>query len=71
MRALRAVSAILAAPAGLDAEQTAALHFLPAPMLQVHYPALRDQVEERLLIVEFESAKIHWNRRKAIGPVDV
>ena len=34
MRGLRAVSAIFAAAAGLDAEQTAALHFFATPMLQ-------------------------------------
>ena len=57
MRGLCAVSAILAASAGLDAEQAAALDFFPTPMLQVNSAALRNQIEQRLMIKVFEFSK--------------
>jgi hypothetical protein len=47
---LGAVSAILAAAAGLDTEQTAALHFFGAPMREMNFAALGDQIEQRLAI---------------------
>src|SRR6266568_5670906 len=59
MRRLRAVSAIFAAAACLDAKQTAALHLLAAPMLKVHSPALRNQIEQRLVIEGRELIKLH------------
>src|SRR5438309_6782564 len=40
VRRLRAIGAIFATPAGLDAEQTATLHRLAGPMLEMHSPAL-------------------------------
>ena len=51
MRGLRAIRAIFAATTGLDAEQTAPLHLFAAPMREMHSPALRNQIEERLMIV--------------------
>jgi hypothetical protein len=42
MRGLRAIGAIFAASAGLDAEQTTALHFFATPMREMHSPALRN-----------------------------
>src|SRR6266567_611278 len=42
VRRLRAIGAIFAAAAGLDAEQTATLHRLAGPMLEMHSPALRN-----------------------------
>jgi hypothetical protein len=57
MSGLRAVSAIFAAPTGLDAEQAAALNFFSAPMLQMNSAALRNQIEQRLMIKVFEFSK--------------
>jgi hypothetical protein len=62
---LGAVSAILAAPARLDAEQTTALHLLAAPMPQMNFPALRKQVEERLMIKRREFFEVHRLAAKA------
>ncbi len=71
MRRLRAVSAIFAAAACLDAKQTAALHLLAAPMLKVHSPALRNQIEQRLVIKGAKFLELHrpvtLNERSAIG----
>jgi hypothetical protein len=50
MSRLRAVSAIFTTTASLDAEQTASLHFLAAPMLEMDHAALRNEIEERLMI---------------------
>ena len=50
MSGLRAVITIFAASTGLDAEQAAALNFFPAPMLQMNSSALRNQIEQRLMI---------------------
>ena len=59
MSGLRAVSAIFAAPTSLDAEQAAALNFFPAPMLQMNSAALRNQIEQRLMIKVFEFSEDH------------
>jgi hypothetical protein len=59
MRALRAVSAIFAAAAGFDAEQTAPLHFLAAPMCEMNLAALGDQVEQRLTIERKQLFEFH------------
>ena len=50
MSGLRTISAIFAASAGLDAKQTASLHFFATPMLKMNSPALRDEIEQRLMI---------------------
>jgi hypothetical protein len=50
MRGLRAIGAIFAAPARLDAEQTAALHFFAMPVLEMNRPALRNQLEQWLMV---------------------
>ncbi len=62
MRTLRAVAAILAAPARLNAKQAATLNLLPAPVLQMHLAALRNQVEERLMIKRMELIEMHASR---------
>jgi len=49
-RRLRAISAVFAAAAGFDAKQTAPLHLFAAPMLKMNSPALRNEVEQRLMI---------------------
>src|SRR5206468_11442331 len=74
MSGLRAVSAIFAASAGLDAEQAAALNFFPTPMLQMNSAALRNQIEQRLMIKVFEFSENHRvvamlirNRKSEIG----
>ena len=59
MSGLRAVSAIFAASAGLNAEQAAALNFFSAPMLQMNSAALRNQIEQRLMIKVFEFSEDH------------
>ena len=59
MSGLRAVSAILAASAGLDAEQTTTLHLFAMPMLKVDGTALRNQIEERLMIERRKLIKLH------------
>jgi hypothetical protein len=45
MSGLRAVSAVFAASARLDAEQSAPLNFFTTSMLQMNSAALRDQIE--------------------------
>jgi hypothetical protein len=47
---LCAISAIFAAATGLDAEQSATLHFLPTPMQEMNGATPRNQIEERLMI---------------------
>jgi hypothetical protein len=59
MRGLRAIRAIFAASTGFDAEQTAPLHLFATPMREMHSPALRNQIEERLMIVRRELIKCH------------
>src|SRR4030095_10355785 len=59
MRGLRAIGAIFAAAAGLDAEQTTALHLFATPMREMRSPALRNQIEERLMIKRRELIKCH------------
>ena len=61
MRTLRAISAIFTASAGLDTEQTAPLHFFSAPVLEVNFSALRNQIEERLVIERVQPIKSHRN----------
>jgi hypothetical protein len=56
---LRAISTIFAASTGLDAEQSAALHFLAAPMPEMNRATLRNQIEERLMIQRLELIKLH------------
>jgi hypothetical protein len=50
MSGLRTISAVFAATAGLDAKQAAPLHFFATPMLNMHSPALRHQVEQGLMV---------------------
>jgi hypothetical protein len=45
MSRLRTVSAVLTTAASLDAEQTASLHFLAAPVLKMDRAALRNEIE--------------------------
>src|SRR5437763_14325759 len=59
MRALVTICAIFAASAGLDAEQTTALHLFAMPMLKVDGTALRNQIEERLMIEGRKLIKLH------------
>ena len=71
MRTLRAVRAVFTATTGLDAEQAATLHLFATPMFEMRRPALRDQIEERLLIESVEFFEIHRgvtmvNRKSAI-----
>jgi hypothetical protein len=71
MRTLRAVCAIFTATTGLDAEQAATLQPFAAPLLEMHRPALRDQIEEGPLIERVEFLEIHHgaamvNRKSAI-----
>jgi hypothetical protein len=71
MRTLRTVCAIFTATTGLDAEQAATLHLFAAPLLEMHRPAPRDQIEERPLIERVEFLEIHCraamvNRKSAI-----
>jgi hypothetical protein len=71
MRRLRAISAVFTASAGLDAEQTATLHFFAAPMFEMNCPALRDEIEEGLMIALVQLIKSHragrLNERSAMG----
>ena len=60
--ALGAVAAVFATAAGLDAEEAATLDFRAAPMLQMDGAALRDEIEERLLIEGAESGQLHQRR---------
>jgi len=59
MRALGAVSAIFAATAGFDAEQTAPLHLFAAPVLKMNLATLGNQIEQRLTIQPLEFRKLH------------
>src|ERR1700730_13584291 len=59
MRRLRAISAVFAAAAGFDAEQTAPLHFFPAPMLEMNFPALRNQIKQRLSVERVQLIEFH------------
>src|SRR5712691_12822547 len=59
MRRLRAIGAVFATPAGLDAEQTGTLHIFTAPMFEMHRPALRNQIEKRLMIQRVQLVKSH------------
>ena len=59
MRALGTICAIFAASAGLDAEQTTALHLFAMPMLKVDGAALRNQIEERLMKERRKLIKLH------------
>ena len=57
--ALRAIAAILRAAAGLDGQQRAELHLVPAPVLQVNGAAPADQVEERRVVDLLEFGELH------------
>jgi hypothetical protein len=61
VRALRAVGAVFAAPAGFNAEQTAALHFFSTPMLEMNLAALGNQIEQRLTIERAQLFEFHRN----------
>jgi hypothetical protein len=50
MSGLRTISAVFAAAAGLDAKQAAPLHFFATPMLKMNSPALRNEIEQRLMV---------------------
>jgi hypothetical protein len=45
MSGLSTISAVFAATAGLDAKQTAPLHFFATPMLKMNSAALRNEIE--------------------------
>jgi hypothetical protein len=60
MSGLRTISAVFAAAAGLDAKQTAPLHFFTTPMLKMNSPALRNEVEQRLMIKRLELTQLHF-----------
>jgi hypothetical protein len=57
VRGLRAIGAVFAAPARFDAKQTATLHFFATPVGEMHSPALRNQIEQRLMIKRLELIK--------------
>ena len=59
MGALCAISAILTATAGLDAEQRTTLHRFVTPMLQMNGTRLRNQIKERLMIEGVQFFEIH------------
>ena len=50
MSGLRTISAVFTAAAGLDAKQAAPLHFFATPMLKMNSPALRNEIEQRLMV---------------------
>lgn len=50
MSGLGTIGAIFAATAGLDAKQTASLNFYATPMLKMNSPALRNEIEQRLMV---------------------
>jgi len=50
MSGLRTISAVFAAAAGLDTKQTAALHFFAIPILKMNGSALRNKIEQRLMV---------------------
>src|SRR4026207_1119577 len=61
MGALCAVTAILTATAGLDAEQRTTLHRFATPMFQMNGTRLRNQIKERLMIERvqfFETSRV-------------
>ena len=60
MSGLCTVGAIFAATAGLDAKQAASLHFFATPMLKMNSPALRNEIEQRLVIKCLELTKLHF-----------
>jgi hypothetical protein len=62
MRRLRAIGAVFAASAGLDAKQTATLHIFTAPMLEMHRTAVRNQIEKRLMIQCVQLIESHRGR---------
>src|SRR5438105_7686135 len=64
MGALCAVSAILTATAGLDAEQRTTLHRFATPMFQMNGTRLRNQIKERLMIEGAQCFDIH---RRMVG----
>ena len=59
MSGLRTISAVFAAAAGLDAEQTAPLHFFGTPMVKMNSAALRNQLEQWLVVEILEFPKRH------------
>ncbi len=59
MSGLRAVSAVFATAPSLDAEQAASLHFLAAPMLKMDRAALRNEIEDRLMIKRRQPVEVH------------
>src|ERR1700757_1128772 len=59
MSGLREISAVFAAPAGLDAKETAPLHFFAPPMLKMNSAALRNKVKERLMIERLKLNEVH------------
>jgi hypothetical protein len=59
MGALCAVSAVLTATAGLDAEQRTTLHRFATPMFQMNGTRLRNQIKERLMIETVQFFEIH------------
>ena len=60
MSGLRTISAVFTAAAGLNAKQAAPLHFFAAPMLKMNSSALRNEIEQRLLIERLELTKLHF-----------
>jgi hypothetical protein len=64
VRALRAITAILAARAGLDAQERAKLHLASRPMFLVHPPGFLDEVEKRTMInfLQLRERLFHWAR---------
>ena len=59
MSGLRTISAVFAAATRLDAKQTAPLHFFATPMLKMNSSALRNQVEQGLMVECLELTKLH------------
>ena len=50
MSGLSTINAVFAAATGLDAKQTAPLHFFATPMLKMNSPALRNEIEQWLMV---------------------
>jgi hypothetical protein len=67
MRGLCAVSAILAASAGLDAEQATTLYLFATPMPEMNSATLRNEIEQGLMIERAEFPGVHRNARCSIG----
>src|SRR6516162_2006707 len=59
MSGLCAVSAVFTTAASFNAQQTASLHFLATPMLEMDHAALRNQIEQGLIIELFEFPEGH------------